>query len=188
MKIAQIKQLDVGMKGITCSGEVAWAGESKNITGTSNGKDYDFWSQFIVVKDGGSDADKIGVSIIVENGIIAKKGDSVTIESAELKSYQKEGKAVLKLQGKLYSKAGQGAQQGTQQAAQATNASQVGNNDIEVRRCVVCAYLASGIQPLVEDIEYWIKYIETGIDASLPENTNTGDADERPATDDDVPY
>jgi hypothetical protein len=27
---------------------------------------------------------------------------------------------------------------------------------------------------LIEDVEYWIEYIKTGIDASLPENTKLG--------------
>ena len=187
MKIAQILELDVGMKGITCQGAVTWSNKPKNITGTSNGKDYSFWSQFIVVED---NTGKIGVSITVEEDQRSvTKGDEVTVEKAELKEYtNNDGDKCLKLQGKLYSKGRQDAQQCTQQATQRPKAPQVGNNDIEVRKCVVCAYLAGGTRPLSEDVDYWIKYIETGIDASLPENVNTGDADGRPATDDDVPY
>lgn len=87
----------------------------------------------------------------------------------------------------------QNTQQGTQQAAHSTKAPQTGNNDVEIRKCVTCAYLAAGAggaQMLVEEIEYWIEYIKTGIDASLPDNKpiKNQSEDQRPATDNDVPY
>lgn len=59
-----------------------------------------------------------------------------------------------------------------QNAPQSTNAPQTGNN-IEIRKSVVCAYIAAGAagaQMLVEEIEYWMEYIKTGVDKSLPEN------------------
>lgn len=61
------------------------------------------------------------------------------------------------------------------QPAQATNPPRQGNNDVEIRKCLVCAYLINlerGESPLIEDIEYWMKYIKTGVDASLPGSVN----------------
>lgn len=190
MNIAQIRQLDVGMKNITCSGEVTWAGEHKNITGTTaGGKDYDFWSQFIVVKD---DTDKIGVSISLETDESgAKKGDKIAIEKAELVEYtDKNGDSQLKLQGKVVSARSQSTSGASQNRSQSTKAPQQGNNDVEIRKCVVCAYLAGGSRPLVEDVEYWMEYINTGVDASLPENVNKEyvGGDSPKATDEDIPW
>lgn len=74
------------------------------------------------------------------------------------------------------------------QPAGATKAPQQVNNDVEIRKCVVCAYLASGNRPLAEDVEYWMRFIGTGIDASLPQNVNPENTNERAAQDNDVPW
>lgn len=76
-----------------------------------------------------------------------------------------------------------------QNRPQSTNAPQTDNN-VEIRRSVVCAYLASGSRPLAEDVEYWIEYIKTGVDASLPDNrpAENQPEDQRKATDGDVPW
>jgi hypothetical protein len=152
------------MKGITCSGEVAWAGESKNIVGTTGGgKDYDFWSQFIVIKD---DTDKIGVSITLEEGQPSiSKGDIVTIEKAELQEYlNKDKEPTLKLQGKLQGDPPQ-AQQGTQEPRQATKALQGrGGNSLnreQVKSDVICAIIASRHIPESKEIEKWVNVIMT---------------------------
>lgn len=186
MNIAQIRQLDIGMKNITCSGEVTWAGQQKNIKGTTaGGRDYDFWSQFIVVKD---ETDKIGVSItleIDESG--AKKGDEVAIEKAELIQYQdNDNEPQLKLQGKIVSARSQSTQQASPQPAQRTNAPQT--DDVELRKSVVCAYLACGDRPLAEDVEYWMEYIKTGIDKSLPDNIENQPEDRRQVQDKEIPF
>ncbi len=90
-----------------------------------------------------------------------------------------------------------GAVQGSQQPAQATNYQQPAPQgkkelgwDVELRARLVCAYLSNGTKPLTEDIEYWMKYIKTGIDASLPGNRpiENQSEDRRPATDEDVPF
>ena len=47
MEISKIRQLDVGMSGIGCAGEVSVALQPQHKTGVSNGQSYDFWSQFI---------------------------------------------------------------------------------------------------------------------------------------------
>lgn len=85
-------------------------------------------------------------------------------------------------------KTSQDSQQALSQPAGATKAPQQGNNDIEIRKSVVCAYLASGKRPLAEDVEYWMRFIGTGIDASLPDNVNPENTDERTAQDSDVPW
>ena len=175
MNIAQIMNLDVGMKGITCSGKITWANKPKNITGTSDsGNDYDFWSQFIVIED---NTGKIGVSITVETDQDSvKKGDMVTVEKAELQEYRnKDNEPTLKLQGKLQYPAGQNtlqnAQQDTQQTRQATKAPQTQSNaptwqplDREhVEKDVICALLASRKRPEPEEVKMWTDYIMDGI-------------------------
>lgn len=74
----------------------------------------------------------------------------------------------------------QGSPQSPQKEPESTNAPRQGNNDVEIRKCVTCALLSKrgGEKPLIEDIEYWMKYIETGKDASLP-----GNKSEPPKTD-----
>ena len=176
MNIAQIRQLDIGMKGIACSGKVTWVNEAKNIVGTSDaGNDYDFWSQFIVIKD---DTDKIGVSITIESDERSvRKGEIVTIENAELQEYIKDGKSNLKLQGKVRTVAPQNAQQAPSPPAQGTNQSYntpQGKKEPDwdaiargkVRNSVVCAFIGAPIDamPSIKDMEYWVNYIMTGID------------------------
>lgn len=112
MNIAQIKQLDVGMSGISCSGEVTWAGKPQNPKGTTDGRDYDFWSLFVVV---GDKTDKIGVQLSAESEFAVPVGSFVNIEKAQLQSYEKDGKTNLKLVGKLAVKPQQPAPQDAQQ-------------------------------------------------------------------------
>lgn len=200
MNIAQIKQLDVGMAGIGCSGQVAWAGKSEHKTGTHNNEPYDFWSQFIVVAD---DTDKIGVQINnpPPNGIA--KDDTVTIEKAKLKSYiDKEGKTVLKLQGKLaIDRPPQQAQQHPQQAARQPNSHQNGRDTSIERQAAFKAacHRFAGIDGLDEDIIELARaghyFIETGNNITkIPEPdkeiTNPGYVGDnpKPSPEDDIPF
>lgn len=70
----------------------------------------------------------------------------------------------------------QGTPQSPPQPAQATKPPQQDNddyNDVGIRTHLVCAYISKmrpGEKPLIEDIEYWMAYIKTGKDASLPGN------------------
>ncbi len=84
-------------------------------------------------------------------------------------------------------KSPQNSHQEPQQPAQSTNAPQQGDNDAEIRKCLVCAYLCTDTKPLVEDIEYWMAYIKTGKDASLPGNKSEPEG-EKPGQDGDIPY
>ena len=72
----------------------------------------------------------------------------------------------------------QSSPQSPQNAPESINTPQQGSWEIVLRTRVVCAYLASGTKPLVEDIEYWMEYIKTGKDASLPGNKNESDGQE----------
>ena len=82
------------------------------------------------------------------------------------------------------SRTSQDSPQSPQNDPGATNSPRQGNNDVEIRKCVVCAYISNGTSPLVEDIEYWMEYIKTGIDASLPNNRTS---ENRQAQDEDIP-
>lgn len=193
MNIEQIKQLDVGIKGLRCSGKVTWAGESKNIVGTNEqtGNDYDFWSQFIVVKDM---TDKIGVSIIIdEDQRSLKKGDMVTIENAELKEYYKDDKPVLKLQGKLSTNAPQDSPQGSQQPHRTTKAPQSDpETEGKVRHGLVCACIQGGMKLSIKELEGWKKYIMTGQPPDSYEGVDPAYEEARASAqsqvDDDIPF
>jgi len=96
MKIAQIKQLDVGMAGIKTDGHIGFCGVPNNVTGEKAGKAYDFWSQFVTIVD---NTDEIGASIIIDSPEQQlKKGDQIFIDKSTLVSYQKDNKTNLKLQ------------------------------------------------------------------------------------------
>lgn len=82
----------------------------------------------------------------------------------------------------------QGSPQSPQNEPESTNTPGTGNN-VYIRTDLVCAYISSGKKPLAEDIEYWIKYCKTGIDASLPGNKPMeNQPEDRRARDEDVPY
>lgn len=51
MKIAKLKELDVGVSGVQISGDVTYAKLAKNWQGTKNGRAYNFWSQFVAIED-----------------------------------------------------------------------------------------------------------------------------------------
>lgn len=203
MNIAQIKQLDVGMAGISCSGQVTWAGKSEHKTGMHNGEEYDFWSQFIVVADS---TDKIGVNINnpPPNGVM--KDDTVTIEKAKLKSYLKDNKTVLNLQGKLATAAPpptpQNAQQAPQQAVQATNTAANGKNtsiERQVAFKAACEYAGRrDLDPntLIEAARAGHYFIETGNniltvpkpDKEITNPDYVGDNPEPTGDKDDIPF
>ncbi len=97
MDIKLIKGLDVGMSKITCAGEVKYTKDPKHLTGSSGGRDYDFWSQFIVVED---PSDSIGIHITLEKNNTGgfSKGDQVKIWGGTLDSYKdKENKTQFSL-------------------------------------------------------------------------------------------
>lgn len=120
MNIRQIKVLDIGMSGITCTGTVGYLGDPQNITGEKDGRAYNFWSQFLTLQD---NTDTIGVSISSKNKqSLLTRGDKDTVKTVEkctLQSYEKDGQTQLKLQGFL-KQAPQDTRQAPPQAAQAS--------------------------------------------------------------------
>lgn len=79
MKIKGIKNLDKGVSNIEISGEVTYALEPKNWIGTSKGRNYNFFSQFVAVED---DSDSIGCNVtfrkeeqrLEEGNVVTLKG------------------------------------------------------------------------------------------------------------------
>lgn len=172
MNIAQIRALDIGMGGITCVGTVGFVGDKQNITGSKNNKDYDFWSQFLTLKD---ETGTIGVSISAKSESLLlgreDKEKTKTVEKCTLKSYIKDNQTQLKLQGYLLSppqgtEQPQNTQQGSQQAAQSANAEKSGGNAPESNdRLIVAQTVYASIAAKfasVGDFDIWLtKYTPT---------------------------
>jgi len=89
MNIASILTLDDGVSGISCSGTATYVKEAINKTGEYDGRPYDFWAQFVVIKDATGD---IGVHLNLGNNdfLAAKKGERVSVERGVVKSYKDE--------------------------------------------------------------------------------------------------
>lgn len=99
MNISQILTLDDGVSGLGCTGAVSYVKPPENKVGTKNGKDYDFWTQFIVVKDETGD---IGVSLnLGDSSVGVSKGQTVLIEKGTVGSYTKDGKLRKSLRASL---------------------------------------------------------------------------------------
>jgi len=91
--------------------------------------------------------------------------------------------------------AGQNTPQDTppasQNAPQSTKALDVGDNDVEIRKSVVCAYIAARHRPEIKEVEHWMKYIQSGIDpdaAQYKANPNYVGDDPPPTGDGDIPF
>jgi len=132
MNIAQIKGLDIGMSGISCSGVVKYEKEPRNIAGTRNGNPYSFWSQFIVLED---ETDSIGVNLRLDKADQRReKNQIVSVEKGVLDSYEKDGETKLSLKGNLTkASASQQGQQGPQQSAGRLNAQNAANDPSTMR-------------------------------------------------------
>jgi hypothetical protein len=97
MKIAQILEMEVGQIGLACEGYVTYCKPPKNVAGIAakTGKPYNFWSQFIIVKD---DTGTIAVDINIDanrgvsnneyvrivKGVLEKNGDKFILKKAKL--------------------------------------------------------------------------------------------------------
>jgi len=120
MKLKLAIQADIG-DTVSTEGGVGYIGKPKHITGSKNGQDYDFYSQFITIEDGD---DKIGVGISFNNesDCLANKGEQIKIKGV-MGSYEKDGKTVFKIdRSKLVRRAG-----GTKESSGAT--ASYGNKD-----------------------------------------------------------
>lgn len=188
MNIAQIKQLTTLDGWIDCSAQIKEVKEIKQRTKSNlsktPGQAYNI--QKLVVQD---DTDTIGLWAYANQQFMP--GQIVSVHGM-VKEYQNKrylDYCDIKTDTNTY-QAPQNPQQAPSQPAQSTNPPQQGNNDVGIRTGLVCAYISSGKKPLAEDIEYWMKYCKTGIDASLPGNRPMGKQPEgdKPVEDSDIPY
>ena len=79
MKIAKLKELDVGVSGVKVSGDVTYVKLAKNWIGEKNGRKYNFWSQFVVIED---DTGSIGCNLTFpkeENSLVEGSATNITI-------------------------------------------------------------------------------------------------------------
>jgi hypothetical protein len=186
MNIIQIKQLQTVDGWIDCNAQIKEVKEIKQRTKSNlsktPGQKYNV--QKLIIQD---DTDTIGLWAYANQQFT--QGQIVSIHGM-VKEYQNK-RYLDYCDIKTDTNTHQDNQQASQNRSQSTKAPQTGNNDVGIRRSVVCAYLASGSRPLAEDVEYWMEYIKTGKDASLPDNRTTENQPEdyrRPAQDDDVPF
>lgn len=86
MNISQIQTLDDGMSGISCSGMVTYAKQAVNKIGEHNGQPYNFWIQFVVIKDTTGD---IGVNLNLgdDSSMAMNKGQRIAVEKGTVNSY-----------------------------------------------------------------------------------------------------
>ena len=101
LTIAIINTLNVGEEGIDCVGIVGYVGKPKHLVGTSaSGREYDFWTQFITLKQGD---DEMGVSLSLDqNAAGVTKGQSIGVMGGKIIGYTNDkGQAKRKLQCKL---------------------------------------------------------------------------------------
>ncbi len=82
------------LSGLNLTGVLRYVGPESHKTGTKDGRDYDFWSQFIVIEDatGKIGADKTGdkESVIPQSA----KGKQVVVEGAKTKLYPDKDKKI----------------------------------------------------------------------------------------------
>ena len=85
----------------------------------------------------------------------------------------------------------QGQQQAPQQARQPSNASNSGGGKDArgmVRHGVVCAYIQSGSEPTIDQVEPWVEYIMTGKQQQIPMEQFVDENPEQADGGDDIPF
>jgi len=94
MKLKLALQADIG-DAIVTEGILGYIGKPKNIVGSKNGNDYNFWSQFVTIEEGD---DKIGVSVAFnsEAECLQNKGERIKVKGT-MGSYEKDGKTIMKI-------------------------------------------------------------------------------------------
>ena len=191
MNIGTIKQLDVGTSNIACRGVIKYLGEPKHITGTKDGRDYDFWRQFVVLEEG---KDSIGVNLALESKVALSKNQTIQVEKGTLESYPKDGETKLSLKAKLYSVGN--TQQSLPQPPQATNPGQ-GQSDSpnwdkiaegKTRSLIVANAIGSGQLKCssIQDVNNWLQFCLTGQEPTAP--VDDYPVDEPPQEDLDIPF
>lgn len=101
MNIAQILTLPDGISGIDCSGIATYVQPIVNRKGTTDGRDWSFWTQFIVLKDKTGDID-VSLNLGEESYLAVVKGDTIFVEKGTVSSYKdKKDKLRKSLQASL---------------------------------------------------------------------------------------
>ncbi len=153
MNIGQIQTLDDGVNGVSAVGTVTYTKPAVNRVGDKDGRQYDFWSQFVVIKDASGE---MGVHLTVGAGEEVFKGQQIAVEKGKVGSYYYDKTHIRKtLSGSLVS--GQSSvhqgQQAPQQPRQAPNVPlrppqqarpQIGVSDAE-RHSSICRQCAGKI-------------------------------------------
>ncbi len=153
MNIEQIQTLDDGVSGVSAVGTVTYTKPAVNRVGDKDGRHYDFWSQFVVIKDASGE---MGVHLTVGAGEEVFNGQQIAVEKGKVGSYYYDKTHIRKtLSGSLVS--GQSSvhqgQQAPQQPRQAPNVPlrppqqarpQIGVSDAE-RHSSICRQRAGKI-------------------------------------------
>ena len=195
MNIGTIKQLDVGTSNIACRGVIKYLGEPKHITGSKDGRDYDFWTQFVVLEEG---KDSIGVNLALESKVALSKNQTIQVEKGTLESYPKDGETKLSLKAKLYSVGN--TQQAPSQPPQATNSGQGQSGGANPKNA---PFALSYVKDLiiakeVKWVDFWPTvesfqtYMDTGktpmVKDDEPQTNDDYYADEPPVDDSEIPF
>jgi hypothetical protein len=118
--IAMLKELDAGTKGLATEGKVVYCKPRKHLQGTSQktGKDYDFYSQFIIIED----VNEHSIVVDLSDSLEVQKGQSIKVYKGLLKPHvDNKGNNTVKLSAQLVQDGSQGSPQTPPEARQATN-------------------------------------------------------------------
>lgn len=136
MNISQILTLPDGVSGIDCQGIATYVQPAQNKTGTTDGRDWSFWTQGVVIKDGTGEI-WVNLNLGEESYLAVPKGKRISVEKGVIGSYNKtdkDGNSVLRksLKARLVvAGAPLQGQQAPQQPHQAANIPQAGQLDPE---------------------------------------------------------
>ena len=163
MNIAEIKQIGMIDSWIDFSGQIDEIKETKTRTKKNR------LMTKVKIKDESGEiigawlyADKLQYvpnQIITANGMLKEYEDHKYIDYATVKDSQNTS---------------QDSPKASQNTPQSTKPLDVGDNDVEIRKSVVCALIATRHKPEIKEVEKWMKYIQSGIDPDASQyKTNT---------------
>ena len=156
---------------VNTRGTVGYASNSVYKEGTTNGRDWSFWGQFVVLKD---ETGEIGVSLALNQEQGVQKGDAIGVQGKYVSYTNNKNETAWKIQGKITA-----PQQANKPATAAPAAKPTGisTNDSIIRQCAgkCVARLVAGNIVAIEDrfteAKMWVDFFK-GNDtpkAKLPE-------------------
>lgn len=130
MNIAQILTLPDGVSGIDCEGIATYVQPAVNKKGNTDGRDWSFWVQFVVIKDATGELG-INLNLGEEQYLAVIKGKRISVEKGTVSSYtDKKNQLRKSLKAHLVvSGAPPQGQEAPQQPTGATKAPQTGQLD-----------------------------------------------------------